>query len=289
MLRFQVVIVGFMIATVLVTVARAEELAEAKAAYLESVADARDRLDTAINDTVQSLREAGDKDLADELTAQLDRFWQDLTPPRHRAIEKVNSAYRGAIKTAKLRLLRAYTDRVNQLKDDLRLDQAETLRKERNAFAKGEFSIEESVGGKPDQVAVVATAPKVQLGPNTKFQTIGIEFPNTTRGPQVKDLNNKGELTGTVETDTGRRGFIWSQGKVTLINPKDQRHTALNVFGINDNSTVIGIALDGGASSDSEGFVWSKGKLRVIETYGNNLTTNGLFYNVTTSSLVVPA
>jgi probable HAF family extracellular repeat protein len=91
-----------------------------------------------------------------------------------------------------------------------------------------------------------------------------IDHPDADGFTTVNGINANGELAGIYNDGTQLRGFFWSKGTFTTINPFGSIRTS--AFFLNAKGQVAGVYRD--AANTRHGFVWSKGVFTFIDVPG---------------------
>ncbi len=108
----------------LATSARADDLADAKAAYAESVAVAREELLDSFTDAVKAAAEAGELVSVTELVEQKEAFEKAGELPTNRFIKEAVEAYESAEKEARGEVVKAYETALSDLTKSAKFEEA---------------------------------------------------------------------------------------------------------------------------------------------------------------------
>ena len=102
---------------------------------------------------------------------------------------------------------------------------------------------------------LLAFATNVQAQPVYTITPIG-EIPSepTSQIYRAYNLNDKGEVVGSVDVPGGIRGFFWRNGQITEIEAITGPQNYLEAFAVNNRSQVVG-------SSGFRPFLWENGNI----------------------------
>ncbi len=211
-----------------------DALQQAKEAYVHAAVAARDDLIDAFDEATKATAQTGNLDGVKELTAALDAFKKDGTLPTTPRLRTATAAYQRALRTAHTTLERAYDQTIRALTRELRIEEAEHVRKE---WEKLRDISAQQLALAPDRAAAAKPTPAIAPG------KVRYTFHEVKQGDQPKRLIHKNEGFCYI---VGIHGGFNGGGEWVQLSIEDDGYWWVKLAGQTDtmNIRIVAVHLD---------------------------------------------